>query len=118
MVIDYVAAQREKGGRGWPMVLAAEILCKKEGFSVLWSAADLAQDGCKDASASPLSERRRCGVTASSETAPVPAQDTSAVAAHKRWHFSPSSAKEWKAAGLVLYDERRCRVSYMKKQLT
>ncbi|CAK0845565.1 unnamed protein product, partial [Prorocentrum cordatum] len=94
--IDYVSAQRSAGGKGWPMVQAAEAICRGEGMRDLWSAADLSQDG----GASWDGKR-----------------DGSALAAHRRWGFSASSAAEWKAIGLELYDEQRCRVAYMRKAL-
>ncbi|CAK0815957.1 unnamed protein product [Prorocentrum cordatum] len=94
--IDYVSAQRSAGGKGWPMVQAAEAICRGEGFRDLWSAADLSQDG---------------GANWDGK------RDGSALAAHRRWGFSASSAAEWKATGLELYDEQRCRVAYMRKAL-
>eukprot|EP00746_Dinoflagellata_sp_MGD_P016671 gnl/MRDRNA2_/MRDRNA2_137768_c0_seq1.p1 gnl/MRDRNA2_/MRDRNA2_137768_c0~~gnl/MRDRNA2_/MRDRNA2_137768_c0_seq1.p1 ORF type:complete len:306 (-),score=52.27 gnl/MRDRNA2_/MRDRNA2_137768_c0_seq1:2-919(-) len=92
LVIEYLTALRVHGGKGFPMVQAAEVMCTKEGYSVLWSAVDLSQDG------------RYFGV--------ISAED-----AHQRWGFQPSTAKEWQDAGLDLYDEKNCSVRYMKKQL-
>ncbi|CAE8603102.1 unnamed protein product, partial [Polarella glacialis] len=103
IVIDYIASRRQLGGRGWPMVLAAEELCRQQGIGSLWSAADLTQDGV---GAEP-------GL---SETS-VERRGPSAVDAHKRWGFVESSKKEWRTVGLELYDESRCRVLYMRKDL-
>lgn len=100
MVVDYVAADRNRGGRGWPMLCKAEAICEREGFSVLYSAADLSQEG--------VSEDKGC----SRMSVSVP----SAVDAHKRWGFIASSAAEWQETDLKLYDER-CGVVYMKKLL-
>jgi len=91
-VIEYLTAHRERGGKGFPMVQAAEVICEKEGLSVLWSAVDLSQDG------------RHFGVT-------------SAEDAHRRWGFQSSTAKEWEDMGLETYDEKDCSVRYMKKIL-
>jgi len=102
MVIDYVAACRTCGAAGWPMVLAAEAICRKEGRTVLYSAADLTQDGCR-AEFQPDEKPGKGG--------------KSALDAHCRWGFAESSAEEWKAVGLELYDENRCDVRYMKKCL-
>uniref|UniRef100_A0A7S1F038 Uncharacterized protein n=1 Tax=Noctiluca scintillans TaxID=2966 RepID=A0A7S1F038_NOCSC len=100
MVIDYVAAVRGRG-RGYPMLCAAEAICKREGYGVLYSAADLSQDG-NDNSDEP-----------SDSTA-----GPSAVEAHTRWNFVTITAAEWEDTGLKLYDEDRCSVVYMKKLLT
>jgi len=89
--IEYVAARRSHGGRGWPMVLAAEGICRREGFGSLYSAADLVQDG------------RFADV-----------EGTSAEAAHLRWGFQRISEEEWTSVGLDLYDHV-CRVAYMRK---
>lgn len=92
LVIEYLTALRVHGGKGFPMVQAAEVMCEKEGYSVLWSAVDLSQDG------------KYFGVISAEE-------------AHQRWGFQPSTAKEWHDMGLDLYDEKNCSVRYMKKQL-
>jgi len=89
--IEYVAALRSQGGRGWPMILAAEAICRQRGFGALYSAADLAQDGRY-----------------------ADASGTSAKAAHERWGFRPISEEDWTAAGLDLYDST-CSVAYMVK---
>lgn len=102
MVIDYVAARRSRGAAGWPMVLAAEAICLKEGRNMLYSAADLTQDGCC-AEFKPDEKPGKGG--------------KSALDAHCRWGFAESSSEEWKAVGLELYDENRCGVRYMKKCL-
>lgn len=102
MVIDYVAARSSCGAAGWPMVLAAEAICRKEGRNMLYSAADLTQDGCR-AEFKPHEKPGKGG--------------KSALDAHCRWGFTESSAEEWKAVGLELYDENRCDVRYMKKCL-
>jgi len=94
VVIDYVCANRPLGGRGFPMLLAAEEICRRESVSVIYSAADLTQDGVRWKSS-----------------------QGSAADAHRRWGFELSSAEEWKQVGLELYDETRCHVQYMKKQL-
>eukprot|EP00931_Biecheleriopsis_adriatica_P033205 TRINITY_DN19278_c0_g1_i2.p1 TRINITY_DN19278_c0_g1~~TRINITY_DN19278_c0_g1_i2.p1 ORF type:complete len:425 (+),score=89.50 TRINITY_DN19278_c0_g1_i2:139-1275(+) len=99
VVIDYVCADRSRGGRGWPMVLAAEEICRQENTDVLYSAADLTQDGVRTNSAGGCSGQ-------------------AAVEAHARWGFVTISVEEWQKAGLELYDEKRCRVQYMKKALT
>jgi len=96
IVMDYISARRSLGGRGWPMVLAAEAVCRREGLGVLYSAADLTQDGC---GCDPLDERG----------------GLSAIDAHHRWQFHNSSAEEWGAVGLDLYDENKCSVAYLKK---
>jgi len=98
-VIDYVCARKSRGGAGWPMVCAAEEICKQNDMSVLYSAADLSQDG-------------RGALWHDSS-----GRGISALEAHERWRFVPSTPCEWKAAGLELYDEKKCRVRYMKKQL-
>merc|ERR1712014_244805 len=77
-VINYVSAQRSKGGRGWPMLLAVEAVCRMEGVSMLYSAADLSQDG-----------RMRDGSGIR----------VSAAAAHLRWGFTAISAAEWRQQG-------------------
>lgn len=92
LVIEYLTALRVHGGKGFPMVQAAEVICAKEGFPVLWSAVDLSQDG------------RYFGVISAEE-------------AHERWGFQSSTANEWKEMGLELYDEKNCSVRYMKKEL-
>lgn len=92
LVIEYVTALRSHGGKGFPMVQAAEVICKKEGFAVLWSAVDLAQNG------------QHFAVLSADE-------------AHQRWGFQPSTAKEWQDMGLEIYDEAECSVRYMKKML-
>jgi len=102
MVIDYVAARSSCGAAAWPMVLAAEAICQKEGHKVLYSAADLTQDGGR-AEFKPDEKPGKGG--------------RSALDAHCRWGFAESSAEEWKAVGLELYDENRCDVRYMKKLL-
>jgi len=102
-VIDYVAALRSRGGRGWPMVLAAEAICRRQGLGVLYSAADLFQSG-QFADLAPRDEAQG-------------REMRSAIAAHERWGFAPSSSDDWKASGLGLYDQRKCRVHYMKKVL-
>jgi len=102
-VIDYVAALRSRGGQGWPMVLAAEAICRRQGLGVLYSAADLSQTG-QFADLAPRDEAQGREIR-------------SAIAAHRRWGFVPSSSEEWKASGLELYDQRKCRVHYMKKVL-
>lgn len=96
IVIDYISARRSRAGRGWPMVLAAEAVCRKEGLRTLYSAADLTQDGC---GCDPEDGRKGC----------------SAIDAHHRWEFRESSAEEWRAVGLDLYDENKCSVAYLKK---
>lgn len=93
LVIEYLTALRTHGGKGFPMVQAAEVICEKEGFAVLWSAVDLSQDGQKSVGT------------------------VSAAEAHKRWCFQPSTAQEWQEMGLDLYDETECSVRYMKKEL-
>lgn len=100
IVIDYISAIRDRGGRGWPMVLAAEVICRLEGVSVLYSAADLSQDG------------RYMKNTRYSKSG-----GSSALDAHHRWGFIESSATEWKSVGLEVYDETRCCVSYTKKYI-
>lgn len=92
IAIGYVAAIRSRGGRGWPMVLAAEAIARLEGLGVLYSAADLSQDGGGGAG-------------------------LSAKEAHARWGFEACSEEEWRAAGLELYDSTRCTVAYTKKSL-
>jgi len=99
LVMDYIAARRGLGGQGWPMVLAAEAMCRREGFDTLCSAADLSQDGSR---AGPHGEGG-AGI--------------SAVDAHKRWGFAPISLKCWRDLGLEPYNEERCCVVYMRKQL-
>lgn len=91
-VIDYVSADRSQGGRGWPMVLVAQEICRQESVGMLYSAADLSQDGARGG--------------------------LSAIQAHERWGFQAISLEEWRKAGLELYDETRCCVRYMSKVLT
>jgi len=101
-VIEYVAASRAAGGQGWPLVQAAQGLCKELGLRVLYSAADMSQDGSyADGPICPIK-----GIA-----------DRSALAAHQRWGFNESSKEEWKALGLTMYDDKRCTVHYMKKTL-
>eukprot|EP00930_Biecheleria_cincta_P062112 TRINITY_DN47621_c0_g1_i1.p1 TRINITY_DN47621_c0_g1~~TRINITY_DN47621_c0_g1_i1.p1 ORF type:complete len:355 (+),score=50.62 TRINITY_DN47621_c0_g1_i1:86-1150(+) len=92
VVIDYVSADRSCGGRGWTMVLAAQEICRQECVGLLYSAADLSQDGARGG--------------------------LSAIQAHERWGFEAISLEDWKKAGLELYDESRCCVRYMRKVLT
>jgi len=92
VVVDYISADRSCGGRGWPMVLAAQEICRQECVGLLYSAADLSQDGARGG--------------------------LSAIQAHDRWGFEAISLEEWKEAGLELYDESRCCVRYTRKVLT
>lgn len=131
--IEYVAASRRRGGRGWPMVLAAESICKMEGLSALYSAADLLMDGryadaeldmstgadTGSAPTRPKGDSTISGALASGndERGHGVARGTSAKAAHERWGFQPISVDEWKAAGLVPYDSQKCSVIYMRKIL-
>lgn len=94
--IDYMAARRGQGGRGFPMVLAAEAVCKQEGFNELYSAADLSQLG----------------------QGADPPGSNSAADAHSRWGFKKITKKEWEAAGLTLYDASKCSVRYTRKRLS
>lgn len=98
LLIDYVSARRSLGGRAWPMIVAAEDVCRKHGSKVLYSAADLTQDG---SNSDPVNSSYR----------------PSAVEAHRRWGFTAISAQEWKNEGLDLYDDTRCCVCYMRKDL-
>lgn len=104
-VIEYVAVSRSRGGQGWPLVLAAEGICRGLGARVLYSAADLSQEG------------QFADVTASPSPPGCKYHRRSAMAAHYRWGFGESSKEEWKELGLHLYDDRRCAVEYMKKIL-
>jgi len=120
--IEYVAASRRLGGRGWPMVLMAEAVCKREGLHVLYSAADLLMDGRfadhVPAGGSPSAgEGDEGGASSSGDGSGEAVGGTSAVAAHRRWGFVPISAEDWKGAGLELYDPDKCSVSYMMKAI-
>jgi len=43
LLIEYVVADRARGGKGWPMVCALENVCSVEGVSTIFSAANLAR---------------------------------------------------------------------------
>lgn len=100
IVMEYIVSRYSCGGRGWPMVLAAEEICRREGMAVLYSAADLSQDGSR---ADPHDRNGKKG--------------PSAAEAHRRWGFEEIQMKEWEQVGLSLYDSSRCDVIYMKKRL-
>lgn len=106
-VIDYIAVSRSRRGQGWPLVCAAEGICRDLGLDIIYSAADMSHDG------------RYADLTASPALTPVGGvkQERSAMAAHGRWGFRESSKEEWKSLGLPQYDDRRCTVHYMKKPL-
>jgi len=105
-VIEYIAVSRLRGGKGWPLVCAAEQIVRDLGLSSMYSAADMSHDG------------RYADLTASPGLKPADGRtERSAMAAHHRWGFRESSKEEWKALGLTEYDDRRCTVHYMKKTL-
>merc|ERR1719384_2257229 len=101
-----MAVSRQRGGKGWHLVCAAEEIVRDLGLSVLYSAADMSHDG------------RYADLTASPGLTPAGGRtERSAMAAHHRWGFVQSSKEEWKDLGLTEYDDRRCTVHYMKKAL-
>ena len=74
MVMEYIAADTAKGGKGWPMVRAALEICKGEGLKELFSACDLTQKGRGRAGWSPC---------------------RSAAEAHKNWGFVEIGKASW-----------------------
>lgn len=92
-VLEYIAADRAAGGRGHPLVLAAEEICRMMGFPELFSACDLAQQG------------QAFGGSA-----------TPALAAHQRWGFRDMDREEWTERRFFQYN-RKCRVHFMVKTL-
>jgi len=102
LVIDYVAADHQYGGRGYPLLCGADSICRSEGYQTLHSAADLSREG---------------RTLLASEDGLLPAvRVPSAHEAHVRWGFHEMIPSEWKATGLELYD-KKSHVTYMKKQV-
>lgn len=89
--LEYIAADRKKGGRGYLLVAACEEIARSIGFNELFSAADLSQSG------------QAFGGCAKG-----------ALAAHEGWGFSTIEAEEWMGRRLDGYTPDS-RVCYMKK---
>lgn len=92
-VLEYIAARRDAGARGFPMVLAAEEVCRLLGLKEIFSACDLTQEG------------QAFGGKA-----------TAALTAHRRWGFQDIDAEEWAERRFGQYSELS-DVHYMVKPL-
>lgn len=92
-VLEYISARRDTGARGYPLVLAAEEVCRLLGLKELFSACDLTHRG------------QAFG-----------GQATPALTAHRRWGFQDIDSEEWAERRFGEYT-RESKVHFMVKQL-
>lgn len=93
VTLEYIAAKRTEGGKGYPLVLAAEEVCRMLSLGELFSACDMSQIGNA-----------------------FGGQSTAALVAHQRWGFVDMDTKEWAERRLNAYSGD-CSVRFMVKRI-
>merc|ERR1712232_973728 len=93
-VLEYIAARRDKGAKGYLMVLAAEEVCRLMGLPELFSACDLTHKGQA-----------------------FQGRATPALEAHRRWGFQDINPEEWRERRFHQYS-RDSRVWFMTKPIS
>uniref|UniRef100_A0A7S1A7R5 Uncharacterized protein n=1 Tax=Noctiluca scintillans TaxID=2966 RepID=A0A7S1A7R5_NOCSC len=93
VTLEYIAAKRTEGGKGYPLVLAAEEVCRMLSLAELFSACDMSQIGNA-----------------------FGGQSTAALVAHQRWGFVDMDTKEWAERRLNAYSGD-CSVRFMVKRI-